>query len=138
MPRNIGPSLSALKADAVQKIDTAAGEVRAKYLTIIPGQSETYMYKLADCQQYIADGYPANVTAYPWVDSESLAQGKSAADAADFVVATYLQWRGIGIQIEQLRITGKNGVRDATTIAGVCAARNTALTALAIIAEGRP
>lgn len=130
MPHNIGPDLATLKGFAIATIDTGAGNARAQFLTAVTGQSATYMYKLQDCQRYIADGYPANITVYPWVDSESQAQNKSAKDAADFVVATYNAWKQIGIAIENARITGKNSVRAATDAAGVCTARDTAIAAL--------
>lgn len=134
MQRNIGPVLADLKASAITTIDSQAGWARSQFLTTIPGQAETYMYKLADCQAYLEATNP-NVSNHPWVAGEADAQGQSPLDAALFVVATYNAWQKIGIAIENARLAGKAAVRDATTAADACTGRDTATAALQAIVQ---
>ena len=116
--------------EAKREIDEAAGRTRAKYITTVQGQAETYQMKAADAEAYKAAGYPADTTNHPWVAAEAAAQGKTPQQATDFLLATRAQWVQLGTEIERVRLQGKIAVAAATTIHGVLAAKRAAIAAL--------
>lgn len=132
MPLDLAPPIAEQRRDAQMAIDERAGEVRRQYLTTVPGQAETYREKLADCQNYLSQLLRSALTGtknYPWVAAEAEAQNMTARAAAENVVATYEQWRAMGIKIEKARIAGKRAVREAPDT-GVAKARSQALALL--------
>lgn len=132
MPLDLAPPIAEQRRDAQMAIDELAGDVRRQYLTTAPGQTETYREKLADCQSYLSQILRSALTGtknYPWVAAEAEAQNMTARAAAENVVATYEQWRAMGIRIEKARIAGKRAVRESPD-AGVAKARLKALESL--------
>jgi hypothetical protein len=129
---NATPFATLAEAQAAAKvaIDNAAGATRARYITVVPGQSETYAQKAADAAAYQAAGYPADTTQYPWVSAESVATGSTPTIAADTIIAMRNAWVGLGAAIEKERIVGKRNIEAATTVAEVMRARDTALSTL--------
>lgn len=121
-------------ADAITRaeraIDAAAGETRAKYLTIAPGQEATYVMKSSEAALFKTAGYPADLTTYPWVQAEVNATGLSAAAATDAILLQKAQWEALGSYIEQLRLAGKAAVRVALTVQEVAATRHQTVAAL--------
>lgn len=131
------PTLVQARTDANNAIDAQAGVTRAKYITTVPGQSETYLSKAADAAAYKAAGYPfASIPNYPWVQAEAVAingatpTAAQAQAAADSILAAQAAWIAKGAQIEQARRTGGTAVSAATTVAAVQAAQAAAITAL--------
>tara|TARA_B100002049_G_scaffold199910_1_gene158200 strand:- start:186 stop:668 length:483 start_codon:yes stop_codon:yes gene_type:complete len=108
------PNLSEDRARAAATIDAAVGALRARFLTDIPGQSDAYTEKLADCRAFIAATDPA-LDDYPWVKGEALAQNMTPEAAAQFVIDTYNSWRAIGVAIELIRLTTKRLIAEAGT-----------------------
>jgi len=115
---------------AKQIIDSAAGRARERYATTTPGQAETYIEKGEEAADFVVAGYPADLTAYPFIRAEVNATGKTATQAADDILARRSAWIAVGASIEQERIGGKIAVDAATDIAGVEAARDAAIAAL--------
>ena len=132
MPLDLARSPAEQRAAAQVAIDDLAGDVRRQYLTTVPGQSDTYREKLADCQNYLSQLLRSALTGtknHPWVAAEAEAQNMAPRAAAEHVVATYEQWRAVGIQIEKARIAGKRAVREAPD-SGIAKARAQALAQL--------
>jgi hypothetical protein len=134
------PTLAAMRISASVAIDNQAGAARAKYITSVAGQAETYLSKAADAQGYKAAIYPfASVANYPWVQAEAIAingASPTAAQtqaAADGILAAQAQWVALGAAIEQARRAGKIAVAAAATVAAVQAAEQNAITALLAI-----
>lgn len=100
-------NLPLLKANAKAKIDEVAGQVRAKFVTSVPGQDATYISKEAECRAYAAANYPADLTNYPWVSCEAEATGLTAQEAADAIILQANQWKVLGSTIEKIRRGGK-------------------------------
>lgn len=122
---------------AYAAIDAQAGATRSKYITIVAGQSETYMSKAADASAYKAASYPfASLANYIWVQAEAIAingASPTAAQvraAADGILAAQASWIALGAQIEQQRRAGSVAVAAATTVAAVQAAQASAITSL--------
>lgn len=129
--------LLAAQNDAYTAIDAQAGATRSKYITIVPGQPETYLSKAADAAAYKAAGYPfANLASYPWIQAEAVAingASPTAAQvkaAADSILAAQAAWVSLGSVIEQQRRAGSEVVKAATTPAAANAAQAAAIAAL--------
>lgn len=108
-------TLDQIKDSGKARIDVAAGQARARYITSVPGQEMTYSEKAEQAADYAAAGYPADTTNYPFVAADATAYGITSQQAADQILAQRAAWVSIGAQIEQTRLSGKNSVNNATT-----------------------
>ncbi|RME58088.1 hypothetical protein D6779_07220, partial [Candidatus Parcubacteria bacterium] len=65
------------RAEAEKMIDEAAGQARARYITVAPGQEATYVEKARQAEAFKAAGYPTpvDVNLYPLIDAEVQATG---------------------------------------------------------------
>jgi hypothetical protein len=125
----MNPTLSARRFYAKRKIDEAAGEARARYLTDIPGQTLVYLLKLDEARAFIAGAQAAGA----YVVAESEATGLSKLAASEAIVDAARAWNTTyGPQIEKLRIKAKQRVQIATgdEIAAIVDAAVEALNAL--------
>jgi hypothetical protein len=89
--------------EQIDLVNTKAGETRTKYVTNIPFQEAAYQAKEADVRRYKSDGYPSDLTPYPFVAAEVDATGLSATQAADDVIIQADQWLMLNAEIERLR-----------------------------------
>lgn len=121
--------LATLQSNACNQIDAAAGQVRGKYTTQVPGQNEVYQLKLNEAQAYQKATSPV-ATDYPHLNAEATQTNTPIATVAQNVINTYNQWLPISAKIEGYRLGGKQAVNAATDAAGVQAALNTALSNL--------
>lgn len=112
------------------EIDAAAGAARARYMTTVAGQTETYAAKAADAAAYRSAGYPLPATDFAWVAAEAQATSKTPQEAADVILATRDAWTTIGVAIERDRMAGKTAASAEATIAGVIRVKLAALAAL--------
>ena len=123
--------VAACRIWAAEQIDAAAGRARARYLTTVPGQEATYTAKYAQAQAYIAAGYPADTTAYPWIAQEAMRSVLTTSQAADRIKMTGDLWANIvGPAIEGLRIGGKDALPALSTIAAVLAHEKSVVNSL--------
>lgn len=122
--------LATYQAGAKAEIDEKAGEVRQLYITVVPGQAETYMQKLQECETFKANAYDLNSGSYPWVQAEATAQAMTEQAAADNVLAIAGQWDTVGPNIEEARLKAKRLIMAATTVEQVIQERQTGMTAL--------
>lgn len=132
------PLLSDVQTAAYSAIDAQAGITRAKYITTVAGQSETYISKAADAAAYKAAAYPfASLINYPWVQAEAVAingatpTAAQVKAAADGILAAQAAWIALGASIEQARRAGAEVIKLATTVAAVQAAQSASVAALA-------
>ncbi|WP_430009967.1 hypothetical protein [Methylophaga lonarensis] len=99
------------QTEAIEKINTAAGAARSRYVTNVPHQDATYQLKLEDCLAFAGAGYPESELAdYPFVAAEAEANGTSGQAAAELVIATYNSWKHLAARIEGKRRAGINAV----------------------------
>ena len=127
------PAPSEVKALSLE-IDRAAGEARERYITVVPGQAETYTAKALEAERYIAAGAPTDLTQYPLIQAEVNAFGyPDGAAAANAILAKRDLWMQKGAQIEELRLKYKNLISKATTIQEAARLRQQALQALAAV-----
>ena len=93
-------------------IDAAAGQARARYITVAPGQEATYVYKGIQAGEFKAAGYTGTVPAF--VQAEANAVGCSTTDAADLILAQQAAWMTKGAQIEEVRRSWKLAIESST------------------------
>jgi hypothetical protein len=99
---NYNPLPQAQK-EQIDLVNTKAGETRTKYVTNIPFQEAAYQAKEADVRRYKANGYPSDLTLYPFVAAEVDATGLSPTQAANDVIIQADQWLMLNAEIERLR-----------------------------------
>lgn len=90
-------------------IDQAAGAFRARFITDVPGQSQTYAEKESEALAYASD--PGG--SYPFLQAEASATGATIAAVAADVSDTASAWRLLGAAIEGARIGAKRAVTTA-------------------------
>lgn len=95
------------------QIDAEAGAFRARFITDVPGQQQTYAEKETEARAWSAD--PGGT--YPFLAAEAAARSIPVADVAAEIIATADAWRGLGALIEAARIAGKRAV-TAARVAG--------------------
>jgi hypothetical protein len=133
--------LTDAKETAYRQIDKAANACDAKYTTTGGQMAAIYRGKLAQCDKWVLDGMPADVSppGYGYIRAEmkrlaELGQAATAADAATAMQSVGLQWEDTLAELrEEFRGVGKakvfNAV-DATAIDTVTAEAIASLQAL--------
>ncbi len=108
---------SQTKARAVALVNTAAGACRARYVTVAPGQAETYILKAEELRAYdaaLAQG-PVDPTDYPILYAESQATGASFASTVTLVRTMRAAWIALAAAVEGIRRGAIVAIERATT-----------------------
>lgn len=124
------PPLEHTRAEALYAIDKAAGETRARYITIAPGQEASYLIKERQAEAFKAASYRVDAIP-PMIQAEMDAANLSAQAAAEFILAQRDAWVTMAAAVESARRKGKVGVGMALTLKDIYEARDTALRRLA-------
>lgn len=125
------PDLIKLKGEAHVIIDSVAGSVRARYITIAPGQESTYLIKAQQAAEFKAGGYSGQIPGL--VQAEVSATGATAKQAADAILTMQAEWVAIAAQIESARRRGKVTVTNAQSVIEIDEARDSAIAELSLI-----
>lgn len=97
--------LARAKADAIARVNAAAGTLRGRYITIIPGQEMIYLAKEAEARAYLAETpEPATLDAYPLIAAEVGITAPTPYTLAQTWANMAAIWRGIAAQIETARL----------------------------------
>lgn len=98
--------------DSLDSIDQAAGQARMRYITSVPGQSETYQRKEQQAREWRAAGYAGDAPVF--VAAEAAALEQDPVEVADYILATADQWGAVkGPQIEAARRKWKVAIERA-------------------------
>ena len=128
------PELARARSASCSEIDSAAEAARQRYITPGAGQAMEYLQKATEAEAFITANYPeGNLADYPYVQARANATGTNGQTAADSIIATRDAWLILGAAIGQARESGKFTVEAAADLAGVDAARDAALAALAAL-----
>ena len=100
--------------EATDRVNEAAGLVRAKYATDIPFQSESYKAKLADCKAFQDSGTEATISNYMYVNARATRQGVTGAVAAKQITDVAAQWDFLLFNIEDLRDAANEAIQAET------------------------
>lgn len=125
--------LTLCRLEAKAEVDRVAERARLRYVTSGSGQAMTYAEKSDEAADYVAAGYPADLSSYPFLQAEVNATGKLASTAADDILAQKSAWIIVGAAIEEARLLGKKNIDAASTENDITVARNDAVTALEAI-----
>ena len=107
---------------ALDRIDRAASDARARHITTGAGQEATYQLKADEAAAFIAAGRPADTSAYPLLTAEATATGSTVSNLADAVQVMRQQWVQLAAYIEGVRMGNKAAAVAATDMAGIAAA----------------
>jgi hypothetical protein len=120
------------KDEACLFIDNKAGSVRAKYITVAPGQEATYILKGAQARACLAGSNEE----FLLIQAEASVTGESLASAAARIVNEEIQWISLASTIEAVRRGGKIAVMASTTEEECLSAYSTTIDALAAMMGG--
>lgn len=120
-------------ADALASIDEAAGRTRLKYITSVPGQSETYQRKEAQARAWQSGGFAGPAPSFIAAEAEAL--NVSPESVATEVIGLADYWvNEKGPQIEACRRKWKVAIEAAgADLAGIRASLSSALVELAAL-----
>ncbi|EAQ27527.1 hypothetical protein [Roseovarius sp. 217] len=101
--------LNVCKAKAKDTVNKRMDQIRSKFITPIAGQSMIYMAKEAEALAYVAATPEPNTVAgweqdYPFIAGEVGSTSSSPYEVAQVFLNLAAQWRGIGAQLEKVRI----------------------------------
>ncbi|MCH8505068.1 MAG: hypothetical protein LAT50_12175 [Ectothiorhodospiraceae bacterium] len=119
------PDVDAARRHYLGAIDEAAGALRAKYITDVPGQPSTYERKERDARSVLAD----EPGPHPWGEAEAEALDVSMTEAAQLILAQAEAWEQLGCMVERERMRHKRLVREAETARDADAVYQAALAA---------
>lgn len=113
--------LAKAKRLATDRINAHAGEVRARFVTVIPGQEMIYLIKESEARAYLADPAPVLVD-YPFISAEIGITGISAEEVAQIYVNLAAILRATAAQLETARLGTIAAIEAATAPAAIEAA----------------
>lgn len=119
------------KESAIAEVNRVAGEVRSRFVTVIPGQEMIYLIKEAEARAFLTDPSPV-LADYPFVSAEIGITGTSAGEVAQVYVNLAAILRATAAQLETARLGTIAAIEAATVpaaIEGVLAAYQAALEA---------
>lgn len=117
---SIDEELISMRKDFVSKVNEAIGNVRLKYITDIPGQALIYNAKEAEAiaanEELINNsGTIADLTKYPFIQEESVVTNQTFQEVVTSVLTNAALWRGVGVQLENYRMSYNSLINSSTT-----------------------
>lgn len=100
------------RQEMLAAIDAKAGAVRARYITIAPGQEATYILKGSQARRFVDSGCAGSPPSL--VQAEASATGQTPTQAAMRIINEEDQWTELAAAIELARRRGKIGVTVAS------------------------
>lgn len=111
---DLGPA----KQDAAAQVNAAVAKARLNYITSIPGQEMIYSDKEKEALAFlVADPEPSDLSDFPWIASEIGLTGDTGYEVAQVYANLAAFWRGVGPQLEHIRIKYVNSTAAATSMA---------------------
>lgn len=126
--------LAACRSAAVAQINAAAAELRARYITVMPGQEMIYLAKEAEALRYLS-APPETLDDFPLLAAEIGLTAPDAHTLAQIWANMAGLWRSVAARIEAARLGAIYRIEAAETQAAVSAALE---AGLAGFTRGRP
>lgn len=111
-----GQNLAAKRAAAIEQVRQGAAEIRAGFVTALPGQDMIYQKKEAEAARYLADPAP-DLADYPWISAEIGITAQDAPQVAQVYVNLAAEWSAIGARLETLRLGAVAEIEAAARVA---------------------
>lgn len=89
-PEKENQAVSAMKLAMLTQVDAAAGRARLRYITDIPGQTETYQVKADQARMWEEAGFMGEPPSF--IKAEAVATGNAPQDIAESVLAAAKSW----------------------------------------------
>ena len=103
--------MSMTRDEMLAHIDAKAGAVRAKYITVAPGQEATYIIKGEQARAFAANGFAGSPPSM--ISAEAAATGQTPRQAAERITLEESAWINLAAQIEAARRSAKEGITTA-------------------------
>lgn len=110
------PDFTVLKAMLGAQIDAGAGALRARYITDVPGQAQTYERKEREARTW-TDG--ADDADFPFLGTEASVRGITTAEVRAEVMAQVNALTPLAALIEAHRMAAKKGIEAAATLPAI-------------------
>lgn len=125
--------LALSRESAITEVNRVAGEVRSRFVTVIPGQEMIYLIKEAEARAFLADLAPV-LSDYPFVSAEIGITGTTAEEVAQVYVNLAAILRATAAQLETARLGTIAAIEAATAPAAIEAALGAYQAALEVFA----
>ena len=122
---DLGPSLDALRQQAMAQVDAAAERARLALITPGAGQALVYERKRAEAERMAADADP-QVRDYPLLAAEVGITAPTLAEVGAAVRTTTADWIAAAAAIEAVRLRAKAAIAAAATPPAIRAAAQVA------------
>ena len=120
MRLTLAKDLAPLKTDALRRIDAAAEQARAAWITPGSGQALVYQAKGVEAGRYLAASPPpADLSSYPLLAAEIGLTAPNALELAYLWQDLNGQWTLAAASIERARLAAKRAVGEAQTPADI-------------------
>lgn len=116
--------LADVKTQAKAEINQLAGEARARFITVIPGQEMLYLEKKAEAKRWLEAQNPS-LQDYPLLAAEVNITAIDAPALANLWMQMAAQWSVVAATIEAMRMAYINNVTGAANVATVDAMMET-------------
>ena len=116
MRLTLAKDLAPLKAEALRRIDAAAEQARAAWITPGSGQALVYQAKAAEAGRYLAASPPpADLSSYPLLAAEVGLTAPNALALAQVWQRMDGDWTAAAARIERARLEAKRAMDEART-----------------------
>lgn len=110
--------LAKAQASARARIDESITAARRLYITTLPGQEMIYQAKENEAKAYLVlDPEPADLDEFPMLAAEVGVTAPTAYELAQIWLNMAAQWRAVAADLENLRLTAREEIDNATTVA---------------------
>ena len=98
--------LARARAEAIAAVNAAAGTLRARHITVLPGQEMLYLAKEAEARAWLtADPAPPSLAAFPLLAAEVGITAPTPHELAQVWANMGAIWRTIAARIETVRLS---------------------------------
>jgi len=110
--------LNNLKSAARARIDYLYSKEIKAVTSYVAQNSDLYNLKYNESVQFIADGEPADLTNYPFLDVGTTASGTNASDYAALVISKYTEYINTLVLLEKNRLTDNKSIDSIELVQG--------------------
>ena len=107
-------TLETIKSRAINAVDIFAEQERLKYISPGAGQAMVYQRKVEEADKLVNDANPDPLN-YPLLASSIGIEGSTLQEIGELVLATRDQWLQIAALIENIRLSTKRDINEATS-----------------------
>lgn len=94
-------------------IDGIAESARLRHITPGSAQAQVYLEKAEEASDFVAAGYPEDLSTYPFIKAEVQATEDDAKTVADRIIDARTNWVRISTKIENIRLATKRKISRA-------------------------